>query len=54
MDVPTGSVGVAARARPDVVKALEPYGSAVHLPIARVLANPDPASLIAIAEAAAP
>jgi alkanesulfonate monooxygenase SsuD/methylene tetrahydromethanopterin reductase-like flavin-dependent oxidoreductase (luciferase family) len=54
MNVPTGSVGVAASARPDVVKALEPYGSAVHLPIARVLANPDPASLIAVAEAVAP
>lgn len=54
MDVPLGIVGVAASARPDAIKALEPYRSAVHLPIARVLASTDAASLLAVAEAAAP
>jgi hypothetical protein len=54
VDVPLGSVGVAAPARPGVVNALEPYESAVQLPIARALASADAASLIAVAEAAAP
>jgi alkanesulfonate monooxygenase SsuD/methylene tetrahydromethanopterin reductase-like flavin-dependent oxidoreductase (luciferase family) len=54
MDVLVGSVGVAASARPHMVAALEPYGRAVNLPIARVLAPPDAASMIAVAEAAAP
>jgi hypothetical protein len=54
IDVPLGSVGVAAPARPGVVNALEPYESAVQLPIARALASADAASLIAVAEAAAP
>jgi hypothetical protein len=54
MGVPVGSVGVAAAARPGVSMALEHYSSAVQLPIARVLASRDAASLIAVAEAAAP
>jgi len=54
MDVPLGSVGVAASERPGVLDGLEPYRSAVDLPIARVLASTDAASLIAVAEAAAP
>jgi alkanesulfonate monooxygenase SsuD/methylene tetrahydromethanopterin reductase-like flavin-dependent oxidoreductase (luciferase family) len=53
MDVPLGSVGVAAPARPGVVQGLEPYRSAVDLPIARLLARTDLASLTAAAEAAA-
>jgi alkanesulfonate monooxygenase SsuD/methylene tetrahydromethanopterin reductase-like flavin-dependent oxidoreductase (luciferase family) len=54
MDVPLGSVGVAASGKPGVLEGLEPYGSAVDLPIARVLASRDTASLSAVAEAAAP
>jgi hypothetical protein len=54
MNVPLGSVGIAASARPDVVNALKPYRSSVQLPIVRVLASADAASLIAVAEAAAP
>jgi alkanesulfonate monooxygenase SsuD/methylene tetrahydromethanopterin reductase-like flavin-dependent oxidoreductase (luciferase family) len=54
MGVPLGSVGVAASGRTEVLEGLRPYGSAVDLPIARVLAAPDIASLVAVAEAAAP
>ncbi len=54
LDVPLGSVGVAASARPGVLDGLQPYRSAVDLPIARVLADADTASLVAVAEAAAP
>jgi alkanesulfonate monooxygenase SsuD/methylene tetrahydromethanopterin reductase-like flavin-dependent oxidoreductase (luciferase family) len=54
MNVPLGSVGVAASGKPGVLEGLEPYGSAVDLPIARVLASRDAASLTAVAEAAAP
>jgi hypothetical protein len=54
MDVPLGSVGVAASDRLATLEGLETYRSAVDLPIARVLATPDRASLIAAAEAAAP
>lgn len=54
MDVPLGSVGVAASTRPEVHERLAPYQSALDLPIARVLANPDATSLTAVADAAAP
>jgi alkanesulfonate monooxygenase SsuD/methylene tetrahydromethanopterin reductase-like flavin-dependent oxidoreductase (luciferase family) len=54
MDVPLGSVGVAARARPDVVEGLAPYQEALDLPIVRVLAAHDATALIDVAEAAAP
>jgi len=54
MDVPLGSVGVAASGRPGVLEGLGPYRSAVDLPIVRVLAHADLASLVAVAEAAAP
>jgi alkanesulfonate monooxygenase SsuD/methylene tetrahydromethanopterin reductase-like flavin-dependent oxidoreductase (luciferase family) len=54
LDVPLGSVGVAASTRPEVRERLAPYQSALDLPIARVLANPDATSLIAVADAAAP
>jgi alkanesulfonate monooxygenase SsuD/methylene tetrahydromethanopterin reductase-like flavin-dependent oxidoreductase (luciferase family) len=54
MDVPLGAVGVAAAARPGVVEGLAPYDPAVDLPIVRVLAGEDLASLVAVAEAAAP
>ncbi|CAN5219959.1 hypothetical protein BH18ACT5_BH18ACT5_05700 [soil metagenome] len=54
MDVPLGSVGVAASERSGVLDGLEPYRSAVDLPIARVLAEPDQTSLTAVAEAASP
>jgi alkanesulfonate monooxygenase SsuD/methylene tetrahydromethanopterin reductase-like flavin-dependent oxidoreductase (luciferase family) len=54
MDVPLGSVGVAASTRLEVHEELAPYESALDLPIVRVLANADLTSLIAVAEAAAP
>jgi hypothetical protein len=53
-DVPLGSVGVAASARPAVLEGLAPYQSAIDLPIARVLAEHDATSLLAVADAAAP
>jgi alkanesulfonate monooxygenase SsuD/methylene tetrahydromethanopterin reductase-like flavin-dependent oxidoreductase (luciferase family) len=54
MDVPLGSVGVAASARPGVLDGLAPYQSALDLPIARLLTNRDANSLRAAAFAAAP
>jgi alkanesulfonate monooxygenase SsuD/methylene tetrahydromethanopterin reductase-like flavin-dependent oxidoreductase (luciferase family) len=54
MGVPLGSVGVGGPARPDVLAGLAPYQSALDLPIARVLADRDAASLSAVAQAAAP
>jgi alkanesulfonate monooxygenase SsuD/methylene tetrahydromethanopterin reductase-like flavin-dependent oxidoreductase (luciferase family) len=54
MDVPLGSVGVAASTRPEVDEKLAPYQSALDLPIVRVLANADATSLTAVADAAAP
>jgi alkanesulfonate monooxygenase SsuD/methylene tetrahydromethanopterin reductase-like flavin-dependent oxidoreductase (luciferase family) len=54
MDVTVGSVGVAASAPPDVRAELAPYQSALDLPIVRVLADADAASLTAVADAAAP
>lgn len=54
MDVPLGAVGIAASDRSEVVEVLSAYRSAVDLPIARVLAEGDLASLVAVAEAAAP
>jgi alkanesulfonate monooxygenase SsuD/methylene tetrahydromethanopterin reductase-like flavin-dependent oxidoreductase (luciferase family) len=54
MDVPHGSVGVAASTRPDVHEQLAAYQSALDLPIVRVLAHADATSLTAVADAAAP
>lgn len=54
MDVPLGSVGVAATSRPEVLAALAPYQSALDLPIVRVLADHDAAALAAVADTAAP
>jgi alkanesulfonate monooxygenase SsuD/methylene tetrahydromethanopterin reductase-like flavin-dependent oxidoreductase (luciferase family) len=54
MNVQLGSVGVAASARREVRGALAPYDSTLDLPIARVLAQHDAASLGAVAIAAAP
>ena len=54
MTAPPGAVGASGSARDDVVEALAPYGSAVDLPIVRVLAGDDLASLVEVAEAAAP
>jgi alkanesulfonate monooxygenase SsuD/methylene tetrahydromethanopterin reductase-like flavin-dependent oxidoreductase (luciferase family) len=54
MDVPVGSVGIAASQRSEVIDALAPYHSAVDLPIVRVLADADPDSLKAVTDAAAP
>jgi alkanesulfonate monooxygenase SsuD/methylene tetrahydromethanopterin reductase-like flavin-dependent oxidoreductase (luciferase family) len=54
MEVPLGSVGVAASARPGVLDGLAPYHSALDLPIARLLTDQDPTSLTAAAVAAAP
>jgi hypothetical protein len=54
MNVPLGSVGVAASARPEVLAGLAPYHSALDLPIARVLAADDANSMSSVAIAAAP
>jgi alkanesulfonate monooxygenase SsuD/methylene tetrahydromethanopterin reductase-like flavin-dependent oxidoreductase (luciferase family) len=54
MNAPPGTVGVAGSARQDVVAGLAPYRSAVDLPIVRVLAGDDLASLGEVARAAAP
>jgi alkanesulfonate monooxygenase SsuD/methylene tetrahydromethanopterin reductase-like flavin-dependent oxidoreductase (luciferase family) len=54
MDVPLGSVGVAASTSPEVQEKLTPYQVALDLPIVRVLANADATSLTAVADAAAP
>jgi alkanesulfonate monooxygenase SsuD/methylene tetrahydromethanopterin reductase-like flavin-dependent oxidoreductase (luciferase family) len=54
MDVPLGSVGVAAAARPGVLDGLAPYHAALDLPIARLLTDRDATSLTAAAVAAAP
>jgi alkanesulfonate monooxygenase SsuD/methylene tetrahydromethanopterin reductase-like flavin-dependent oxidoreductase (luciferase family) len=54
MDVPLGSVGVAAPARPEVAEGLAPYQSALDLLIVRVLADHDATALTAVADAAAP
>jgi alkanesulfonate monooxygenase SsuD/methylene tetrahydromethanopterin reductase-like flavin-dependent oxidoreductase (luciferase family) len=54
MDVPLGSVGVAASARPGVSDGLALYHSALDLPIARLLTEQDATSLPAAAVAAAP
>ncbi len=52
MDVPAGSVGIAASQRSDLLEALAPYHSALDLTIVRLLAQAG--SLRAVAEAAAP
>jgi len=54
MNVPLGSVGVAASTPPEVRERFAPYQSALDLPIVRVLANADATSLTAVADAAAP
>ena len=54
MNAPPGAVGVSGSTHDDVVEALAPYRSAVDLPIVRVLAGGDLASLLDVAEAAAP
>jgi hypothetical protein len=54
INVPLGCVGVAASERPAVLEGLAPYHSAIDLPIARVLAEHDATSLLAVADAAAP
>jgi alkanesulfonate monooxygenase SsuD/methylene tetrahydromethanopterin reductase-like flavin-dependent oxidoreductase (luciferase family) len=54
MDAPHGSVGVAASTRPEVLNALAPYHSALDLPIVRLIAPRDRASLQAAVDAAAP
>jgi alkanesulfonate monooxygenase SsuD/methylene tetrahydromethanopterin reductase-like flavin-dependent oxidoreductase (luciferase family) len=54
LDVPLGSVGVAASTPPQVREQLAPYQSALDLPIVRVLADADEPSLTAVADAAAP
>jgi alkanesulfonate monooxygenase SsuD/methylene tetrahydromethanopterin reductase-like flavin-dependent oxidoreductase (luciferase family) len=54
MNVPLGSVGVAAPTPSEVHDGLAPYQSALDLPIVRVLANPDAGSLFEVADAAAP
>ncbi len=54
MNVPLGSVGVAAPTRSEVLDGLAPYHVAIDLPIARVLAEHDATSLRTLANAAAP
>jgi alkanesulfonate monooxygenase SsuD/methylene tetrahydromethanopterin reductase-like flavin-dependent oxidoreductase (luciferase family) len=54
MDVPVGSVGIAASQRSDLLEALAPYHSALDLPIVRVLADADATLLSAVTDAAAP
>jgi alkanesulfonate monooxygenase SsuD/methylene tetrahydromethanopterin reductase-like flavin-dependent oxidoreductase (luciferase family) len=54
MNAPLGSVGVAASARPDLLKALAPYHAALDLPIVRLLTEHDTTSLTTAATAAAP
>jgi hypothetical protein len=54
MNVPPGSVGVAAPTPAEVHDGLAPYQSALDLPIVRVLANPDVSSMFGVADAAAP
>ena len=53
MNVPLGSVGVAAHGRPEVLDGLVPYQHAVDLPIVRALAHPAVA-LLEVARACAP
>ena len=53
MNVPLGSVGVAAHGRPEVLDGLAPYQRAVDLPIVRALAHPA-AALLEVARASAP
>jgi alkanesulfonate monooxygenase SsuD/methylene tetrahydromethanopterin reductase-like flavin-dependent oxidoreductase (luciferase family) len=54
MNAPLGTVGLAASTRRDVLEGLAPYRSTVGLPIIRVVAGDDLASLLEVAEAAAP
>jgi alkanesulfonate monooxygenase SsuD/methylene tetrahydromethanopterin reductase-like flavin-dependent oxidoreductase (luciferase family) len=54
MDASAGAVGIAGSAHRDVAERLAGYRSAVDLPIVRVLAAADLASLVAVVEAAAP
>lgn len=54
LHVQVGSVGVAASTRTEVLEWLAPYHSTLDLPIIRVLAAHDVASLRAVTIAAAP
>jgi alkanesulfonate monooxygenase SsuD/methylene tetrahydromethanopterin reductase-like flavin-dependent oxidoreductase (luciferase family) len=54
MNVPLGSVGVAASTRPQILEGLARYDSVLDLPIARLLAEQNATSLGAAAIAAAP
>lgn len=54
LDVPLGSVGVAASTRLQVLEGLAPYDSAVDLPIVRLLAENSVTPLRSAAIAAAP
>jgi alkanesulfonate monooxygenase SsuD/methylene tetrahydromethanopterin reductase-like flavin-dependent oxidoreductase (luciferase family) len=54
MGVPLGSVGVAAATRTQALEELAPYHAALDLPIARLVASPNPTSLKTAAAAAAP
>jgi len=54
MDVPLGSVGIAASSRTEVLDALAPYRSALDLAIVRALAEREATALTQVADAAAP
>jgi alkanesulfonate monooxygenase SsuD/methylene tetrahydromethanopterin reductase-like flavin-dependent oxidoreductase (luciferase family) len=54
MDVPVGSVGIAASQRSELLEALAAYHSALELPIVRLLADADTNLFSAATDAAAP
>ena len=54
MDAPVGSVGVAGPDRARITDQLAPYLAAVDLTVVRVLSERNLASLVAVADAAAP
>ena len=54
MDVPLGTVGVAAASRAEVVETLGQYDSVLDLTIVRVLGDRTASALSAVADAAAP
>jgi hypothetical protein len=54
MNVPLGTVGVAASTRSEVLEGLAPYDAVLNLPIARILTDNDATTLSTAAVAAAP
>jgi alkanesulfonate monooxygenase SsuD/methylene tetrahydromethanopterin reductase-like flavin-dependent oxidoreductase (luciferase family) len=54
MNVPLGTVGVAASTRSEVLQGLAPYHAVLNLPIARILTDNDATTLSTAVVAAAP